>query len=296
LKLKQNQRTTGKEQYYTPTDVATRCTQKMIDYIRGRGVSMVCTWLEPAGGTGQFVNAIQAAGVPVANIVSYDIEPHHPLVRVTKDFLEEKVPHLNCVTLTNPPFGRANSLSIPFFNKCAEVSAYIGFLVPKSWRKWSVIDKLDEHFFLVHDEDLKTDFIYPEESEEKKGRLNTIFQIWERRIEKRSKIIVQDRGYITKTTPRKADVSMTVFGRGCGTVIRTFTKTPNTTQMFLKCNYPWVADALQAVDMSVFYNNVAFVEALSIKEINFKLNEYADARGIKDRRVESSVDWEPDDE
>ena len=47
--------------------------------------------------------------------------------------------------------------------------------------------------------------------------------------------------------------------------------------MFLKCNEPWVVDALKTVDFSRFYNNVAFVEALSIKEINFLLNEYKDA-------------------
>jgi hypothetical protein len=46
--------------------------------------------------------------------------------------------------------------------------------------------------------------------------------------------------------------------------------------MFLKVNQPWVYDALLEIDYSKFYNNVAFIEALSIQEINYLLNEYFD--------------------
>ena len=270
LKLPQNKRTTGKEQYYTPTDTANDLTIQMLKY-----APKSATWLEPAGGTGQFISAMKNNGIET--IVSYDIEPHHDLVQKTDDFLNEDLSQLNhCVTLTNPPFGRANKLSVPFFNKCAEVSDYIGFLVPKSWRKWSVINRLHSNFHLVYDEELKIDFIYDNVDEKRKGNLATVFQIWERREQKRDKIVVPDRKYITKTTPDVADVSLTVFGRGCGTVKTEFPRVPNTTQMFLKLNEDWVLDALKVVDFKRFCNNVAFVEALSIQEINYLLNEYKD--------------------
>lgn len=273
LTLPQNKRKTGKEQYYTPTDTANDLTIKML-----KVAPKDATWLEPAGGTGQFVDAMIHNGIE--QIVSYDIEPHHNLVKKTDDFLTEDLSHLShCVTLTNPPFGRANKLSIPFFNKCAEVSDYIGFLVPKSWRKWSVINRLHSNFHLVYDEELAIDFIYENEDEKRKGNLATVFQIWERREQKRDKITIQDRKYITKTTPELADVSLTVFGRGCGTVKTEFPRVPNTTQMFLKLNADWVLDALRTVDFARFYNNVAFVEALSIQEINYLLNEYKDNLG-----------------
>ncbi len=271
LKLPQNKRKTGKEQYYTPSDTALNLTVQMLKYAPKNA-----TWLEPAGGTGQFINAMKSQGID--NIVSYDIEPHHPLVQKTNDFLTEDLSHLkHCVTLTNPPFGRANKLSIPFFNKCAEVSDYIGFLIPKSWRKWSVINRLHSNFHLVYDEELFIDFIYENESDKKKGNLATVFQIWERREEKRKKIVVEDRKYITKTTPQNADVSLTVFGRGCGNLKTEFPRVANTTQMFLKLNAGWVLSALQTINFGRFCKNVAFVEALSIQEINYLLNEYADA-------------------
>ena len=274
--MKQNERVTGKEQYYTPHNTALFCFNKMKPFLP---TNHEFTWLEPAGGTGSFIDVIENNGFN--NIISYDIEPKHQKVLLTKDFLLEDISHLNnCITLTNPPFGRANKLSIPFFNKVAKVSTLIGFLVPKSWRKWSVINRLDLNFHLVEDVDLDVDFIYETPQTKSKGRLNTIFQVWERREHKRDKIVIEDRKYITKTTPENADVSLTIFGRGCGKVKTNFERVPNTTQMFLKLNESWVLDALNQVNFSRFYNNVAFVEALSIQEINYLLNEYIDSRSV----------------
>ena len=85
--------------------------------------------------------------------------------------LSEKSPR---ITITNPPFGRNHSLSIPFFNKCADISNYIGFIIPKSWRKWSILNRLDRRFHLIHDEDLNVDYI-----DGGIGKLNTIYQIYE---------------------------------------------------------------------------------------------------------------------
>lgn len=78
-KLPQNKRVTGKEQYYTPTDTANDLTIQMLKY-----APKSATWLEPAGGTGQFISAMKNNGIET--IVSYDIEPHHNLVQKTDDF------------------------------------------------------------------------------------------------------------------------------------------------------------------------------------------------------------------
>ena len=272
--MKQNQRKTGKEQYYTPYLTALHCTRTMLKHIPAR---RCVNWLEPAGGTGQFVSALLSCGFSPDIITSFDIEPYNSYVTKTDDFLKEALPGgRQYVTITNPPYGRANSLCVPFFNHCANVSTHIGFLVPKSWRKWSVQNKLHPNFHLIHDEDIKVDFIYCGGEKNSRGKLATVFQIWEYRDELRPKITIEDRGYISKTSPELADVSLTVFGRGCGKVKTKFDRVPNTTQMFLKTNEDWVLKALQTVDFSQFYNNVAFIEALSFAEINHLLNEYKD--------------------
>lgn len=125
---------------------------------------------------------------------------------------------------------------------------------------------------------MQVNYDYPNADVKSKNKLATVFQIWERRLAPRDIIKIEDRGYIKKVKPEEADVSLTVFGRGCGKIKTDFPKIPNTTQMFLKVQKADVLTALQSVDFSRFFNNVAFVEALSIMEINYLLNEYFDGQ------------------
>jgi predicted RNA methylase len=263
-----NTRVTGKEQYYTPKPLALELVaqiEKVLGPLEGKTV------LEPAGGTGAFIEAVQAAGV--TQVISFDIEPLHELVSVG-DFLEQEINESNLITISNPPFGRNNSLSIPFFNHAAKVSDAICFIVPRSWRKWSVINRLDLGFVLALDLDLEIDYVdadgLPLSS---KTHLATCFQIWKKANNRRQIIRVTDKKIIEKVSPDQADVSLTIFGYGCGKVKTKFEPVANTTQMFLKLNHPQALAALERVDYSKFYKNTAYTEALALQEINFLLNE-----------------------
>jgi len=266
-----NRRKTGKEQYYTLPVIADLCTTLVINKV-GKDNK----FLEPAGGEGSFIEALLKANVSKDKIVSFDIEPKHPMIQ-KRDFLTVTQLELGhgYITITNPPFGRANSLSKKFFNHCAQFSDYIGFLVPKSWRKWSVHNSLDQHFHLIKDIDLPDVCFYSTAGDEfTNGNLNTIFQIWERRNEVRKKIQIKDYGLIKKTTPEDADVALVVFGWGCGKILREFKRESNTTLMFLKVADKSIIDVLEKLDYSRFYNNVAYTHALSFKEICHLLNSY----------------------
>ena len=168
-----NRRVTGKEQFYTPKELAKTLSNKVAQVIGGLTNRTV---IEPAGGTGSFVSAAKDLGAK--KVVSFDIEPKADGV-ILADFLTNEIKGItDAVTISNPPFGRNNSLSIPFFNKAAKHSQYIAFIVPRSWRKWSVINRLDRNFHLIHDEDLAIDYV--DETGEmlwQKARLNTCFQI-----------------------------------------------------------------------------------------------------------------------
>lgn len=263
-----NRRVTGKEQYYTPAQTANDLVAlltKLIPDFANRTV------LEPAGGTGAFIEAARAHGA--SRFVAFDIEPKHPDVSAA-DFLAQQLQLQGAVALSNPPFGRNNSLSIPFFNHAAAYCDYIAFIVPKSWRKWSVINRLDRNFHLIADHDLQLDYVDAAGvglSERK--RLATCFQVWQRQTQLRPLVAVTDHGLVTKTTPDLADVALTIFGYGCGTVRTEFERKPNSTRMFLKLNHPDALAALGSVDFSRFYKNTAYTEALSLPEINYLLNE-----------------------
>ena len=263
-----NTRVTGKEQYYTPKPLALELVaqiEKVLGSLAGKTV------LEPAGGTGAFIDAVQAIGV--ANVISFDIEPLHELVTFG-DFLEQEIKESNLITISNPPFGRNNSLSVPFFNHAAKVSDAICFIVPRSWRKWSVTNRLDLGFALALDLDIDIDYVDAAGTPlSDKNHLATCFQIWKKVDAPRALVRVTDKGIIEKVSPELADVSLTIFGYGCGKVKTQFEPVANTTQMFLKLKHPQALAALESVDYSKFFKNTAYTEALSLQEINYLLNE-----------------------
>lgn len=263
-----NTRVTGKEQYYTPADLAEKLMAEVKTLVPDLAKRMV---IEPAGGTGAFIRAAQKFGV--TEFLSFDIEPKHSLVKKA-DFLVKKIVAKDAVTISNPPFGRNNSLSIPFFNKAAEHSEFICFIVPRSWRKWSVINRLDRRFHLIADHDILIDYV--DETGErlsKRTSLSTCFQIWQRRTDLRPVIKVQDLGIIEKCGPEEADVALTIFGFGCGKVRTEFDRKPNSTVMFLRVIHPEALAALKSVDFNRFSKNTAYTEALALPEINYLLNE-----------------------
>lgn len=263
-----NTRVTGKEQFYTPNSTAHEVMQHVAQLIPDLAKRHL---LEPAGGTGAFIKAARDFGVK--KVTSFDIEPLHPEVKLGS-FLDVQLLETGLITVSNPPFGRNNSLSIPFFNHAAPHSDLIAFIVPRSWRKWSVLNKLDRNFQLVRDIDLGINYVNEFGYEiNAKDRLRTCVQFWARTSTPRPLIAVEDMALISKVTPNEADVALTVFGYNCGTVSEDFPRVKNTTQMYLKLNHPKALAALKSANFKQFYMNTATTEALSIAEINYALNE-----------------------
>jgi hypothetical protein len=261
-----NRRVTGTEQYYTPPELARELTEVLIQQV---GTDR--SFLEPAGGNGSFINALQGLGVK--DIESVDLYPKHPLVR-QGNFLEFQPGGREFVTISNPPFGRNNALSVPFFNHAATMSSHIAFLVPRSWRKWSVLNRLHQNFHLKFDLDVQIN--YQSETGEPIGSSNELrscFQIWERQAETRGLIRVRDQHLVEKTNPEDADLAIRVFGFGCGSVLKSFPRTKNTTLMFLRVLNPKVMGVIEGLDYGRFINNTAYTQALALPELNYLLNE-----------------------
>ncbi len=261
-----NRRKTGVEQYYTPKDLARLLTTELVAIT---GFSRF--FLEPAGGNGSFISALEELGAK--NIQAVDLYPKHPKVKGA-DFLQHRPKGKDLVTISNPPFGRNNSLSIPFFNHAANHSEYIAFLVPRSWRKWSVQNRLDRRFHLMSDRDVAVNYVT--DSGERIGAnngLRTCFQIWQRQETLRPIVKVQDIGLVKKCSPEQADIAIRVFGFGCGRSYRVFPKVPNTTLMFLTVSDARVFEVIEGLDYERFTLNTSYTRALALPELNYLLNE-----------------------
>ena len=263
-----NRRVTGKEQFYTPVETATEIVREVLRVIPQARHSK---WLEPSAGTGAFIQALQS--FDIQDVVALDIEPHHSRIK-RQDFLTWKPTGANFIAVGNPPFGRNNSLSIPFFNKCAQISSAIAFIVPRSWRKWSVTNRLSMNFKCIQDKDLDINYVNVHgEDVYAKNNLRTCLQIWQRVDEPRLPVRVIDHGFVQKVAPQDADIAIKVFGYGCGTVLQDFPKVPNTTLMFLKIHDKRALKILKQSDFAKFFNNVAYTQALAFTEINDTLNK-----------------------
>ncbi len=263
-----NRRVTGKEQFYTPVPVAGWVIDQVLELIPQ---SIEQTWLEPSAGSGSFIEALAQRGIN--DVVAMDIEPAHPQV-LKQDFLTWQPTQSDMIAIGNPPFGRNNSLSIPFFNRCAEFCSTIAFIVPRSWRKWSVTNRLNLDFSCLADFDLAVNYVDVYGADVyAKNNLRTCLQIWTKSESRRELVSIPDHGFVEKVTPENADIALKVFGYGCGTVLTDFDRVPNTTLMFLKVNDRRAVSALREAPLSRYFNNVAYTEALAFTEVNDALNK-----------------------
>lgn len=146
-------------------------------------------WLEPAAGDGSFFHLLpqdQRLGIDIdkqiddPNVFEYDF-----LTIDTKIFDDRRY-----VAIGNPPFGKNSALAIKFFNRCAEICEAIAFIVPRTFEKYSVINRLHPYFHRIHQHNL------PDNSFEIDGidkSVPCVFQIWIKRQKKRELITVYHR-------------------------------------------------------------------------------------------------------
>ena len=88
------------------------------------------------------------------------------------------------LVIGNPPFGVQNNLAIGFFNHSAGFADTIAFILPKSFRKPSIQDRLSLDFSLFLDIDLeRNSFILDGEDYD----VPTVFQVWKRHPRKKIK-------------------------------------------------------------------------------------------------------------
>jgi hypothetical protein len=163
----------GVDKFYTVPSCSKRCIDKVFELydVNIRKWDLI---IEPSAGNGSFLNQIQTE----TPIIGIDILPEHPII-VKQDFFTYSPPqqYSQILVIGNPPFGKNSSLAIQFFNHSAQWAQVIAFIIPRTFRKVSVQNKLNVMFHLVYDEEIpvKPCQFSPE------MMVKCCFQIWERR-------------------------------------------------------------------------------------------------------------------
>lgn len=158
------------DKFYTKTEVVKKCCDSF-DFSKYK------TIIEPSAGNGAFLPFLPY-------YKAYDIAPENENI-IQQDFLklqENFIPPI--LVIGNPPFGQQGKMAIDFFNYAANFADEIGFILPLSFKKDSMKNRLNLNFHLIKEIIL----------EENSFTLNNndysvpcVFQIWEKQPEKRLK-------------------------------------------------------------------------------------------------------------
>jgi len=177
--------------------------------------------LEPCVGSGQLVRGMQ-------NVTAFDINDYGYPLDWKGNFLDYNASTSYDLVFTNPPFGRAGSLAGKIINHSAKFTNRIAFILPQSFRKISLIDRIDNNFHPVADYTLPTEhYMLPDGSER---HVKTCFQLWERRSSKRQKFgSVPYTEFFTRVNKDKGEYAFRTQGSSAGKILDGIDHTPAST-------------------------------------------------------------------
>jgi predicted RNA methylase len=188
------------DKFYTKPDLAKYLISK-IDLTKYELV------IDPCCGDGSFYNNLNC------NKIGIDILPGI-IEAIKHDFLtwnfNGDIPSSKVLTISNPPFGKQGSLAMNFIKKSLEFSDTIAFILPLSFAKDSVKNKIPEYLHLEYEE------ILPEDSfllDSDNYSVKCVFQIWVRKEFKRKKLEkVKEIGFSYTNNKELADLSIRRVG------------------------------------------------------------------------------------
>ena len=202
------------DQFFTNSDIVDSC----IDTINFTDYDIT---IEPSAGDGAFYNKI------IGEKIGIDLDPKiegliHQDYLTFNRFIEFNIDK-KILVIGNPPFGKNSSLALKFFNHSAIFADTIAFILPRTFRKASVINRLSERFNLVLETKLpKNSFHLPDG---KVYDVPCVWQVWKLGTI-RSKIQTKTKHKDFQFVENKSDANFVVqrVGAGAGNTHKNFTK------------------------------------------------------------------------
>lgn len=110
------------DKYYTEDALAKYCVEKTFEVLGEEWERII----EPSAGAGSYLNYLPET------TLAYDIAPEDERITIA-DYRSVSLPYIErSLVIGNPPFGRANKLSVQFVKASMTHSAYVSFIQPIS--------------------------------------------------------------------------------------------------------------------------------------------------------------------
>lgn len=209
------------DKFYTLPEVAKGCIQLVSTCYNWKEWDLV---LEPSAGNGSFLLQI-----PTQNRIGIDIAPDHEQIQ-EQDFFAYTPPEnaKRIMVIGNPPFGKCSSLAVKFFQHASKWADVIAFIVPRTFRRISIQNKLNPYFHLRIDMEIPNEpcaFTPP-------MMAKCCFQVWERKTTRRNYVELvkshRDWNFLPfgekdsnhqPTVPSNPDFAIRAYGGKCGEIV-----------------------------------------------------------------------------
>ena len=220
IKKSEDVRDQGLDKFYTISSYSKICIEKVFELYNKSDFDLI---IEPSAGNGSFYNQIEND-----NKIGLDISPEDENI-LKMNFFDYTPPQnkKNILVIGNPPFGKISSIAIKFFNHSSKWANVIAFIIPRTFRRFSVQNKLNNNFHLIYDSDVPLNpcCFTP------KLNVKCCFQIWHRQNNIRPVINLEKKhddwdflafGPLDKqnqpTPPNNADFAILAYGGKIGKI------------------------------------------------------------------------------
>ena len=256
------------DEFYTRPDLA----EKFAFEVTSRYKNKDALFVEPSAGNGSFLKPLTKLAQKVRAL---DINPKLKGIKKGNFLLNHKLfsgKHQKIIVIGNPPFGKNASMAVQFFNHAAKKADVIAFVLPRTFRKASLQNRLHRNFHLILDEDL------PYNSFTKNGKPHDVpcaWQIWERKPVLRETPEVPNISHLIQfTSQNQAEFAMRRVGYYAGKIITNgISSLSITSHYFMRAKNREVIQRLQEINWLDVVSQTSGVRSLSKSEIAYKLSQ-----------------------
>lgn len=207
----------------------------------------------------------------IKSIEAYDLHPQHSWIK-QQDFLKSNH-KMNPGTLVamNVPYGTNNALAVKFFNKAAVFADIIVCVVPATFNRSTIQNRLSlTHKLIFQDKLPFNSFYLPGEGLERRPyNVPSIFQVWIRspKLRKKVKFKRKSKNFDFVKNVKSADFAFRYKGRRAGDIFSTNQIAPAPTLYNIKAKTPGVRKAFKRVDWSKFGHDMVGSRGITQAEI-----------------------------
>jgi hypothetical protein len=242
------------DKYYTKPHIA----QMLIEHTKKHINNESYLWLEPSAGNGSFYTLLPEPKIGI------DIKPERSNI-IQQDFFTYNSEQQNIITIGNPPFGKNSSMAVKFFNHAAKFSDIIAFVLPLTFNKDSIINKLSLDFIMIHNHNIpKNSFTF----DNKDYDVPCCFQIWKKVSIPRiitTKSLIHDDFFFT--SKEYCDISLQRVGVNAGKISYEYDNKSPSSNYFIKFNYYDCPNIFNNIDFNHVKYNTAGNPSISKREI-----------------------------